>query len=203
ITRPDDWHLHLRDGEQLQAVVQHSARQFARAIVMPNLKPPVSTVVLAEEYRQRIVEALGDAAFEPLMTLYLTPQTTTEDVRLAAAHPHVHAIKLYPAGATTHSDAGVRQLDPLYPVLETMADVGLRLLVHGESIEHEVDVFDREARFIERALSPLCERCPTLKVVFEHITTADAVSFVGSAREGVGATITADHLLYNRNAIFT
>jgi dihydroorotase len=202
ITRPDDWHLHLRDGQQLEGVVRHTADVFARAIVMPNLKPPVATVEQALAYRQRILAAVGDSSFEPLMTLYLTPATTGADVREAAAHPNVHAIKLYPAGATTHSEAGVRRLDSLYPVVEVMADVGLPLLIHGESIDPEDDIFDREARFIERTLAPLCDRFPTLKIVLEHITTAEAVAFVGSARDGVAATITAHHLLFNRNAIF-
>ncbi len=202
ITRPDDWHLHLRDGESLRSVVGHTAAVFARAIIMPNLKPPVTTVEHALSYRQRIIEAAGNVDFEPLMTLYLTPSTSVSDVREAAAHPHVHAVKLYPAGATTHSDAGVRELDALSPVLEAIAEAGLPLLIHGETIDPDHDIFDREARFIETTLAPLCERFSSLKIVLEHITTAEAVAFVTGAREGVGATVTAHHLLYNRNAIF-
>jgi len=202
ITRPDDWHLHLRDTEHLRSVVGHTASVFGRAIIMPNLKPPIATVEQALAYRKRILEAAEGAEFEPLMTLYLTPTTSVGDVREAAAHPNVHAIKLYPAGATTHSDAGVRELDALSPVLEAMAETGLPLLIHGESIDPDHDIFDREARFIEDTLAPLCERFAALKVVLEHITTAQAVDFVSGAREGVGATVTAHHLLYNRNAIF-
>ena len=170
---------------------------------MPNLKPPVETVALAEQYRERILAAAGDTDFEPLMTLYLTPQTSAEEVKKAAEHPHIHGIKLYPAGATTNSDAGVSRLRSVYPVLEAMQSAGLPLLVHGESTDPAVDIFDREALFIEQSLGPMVEAFPALKVVFEHITTREATNFVLQAREGVAATITAHHLLYSRNAIFT
>jgi dihydroorotase len=202
LVRPDDWHLHLRDGERLQSVVAHTAACFARAIVMPNLVPPVETVEQALAYRARILAARGATAFEPLMTLYLTARTTAAEVRRAAAEPHVHAVKLYPAGATTNSEAGVRRLEPLYPVLEAMAEAGLPLLIHGETTDPDTDVFDREARFVEGSLAPLVERFPGLRVVLEHITTREAADYVTGAREGVAATITAHHLLYNRNAIF-
>jgi dihydroorotase len=202
LVRPDDWHLHLRDGERLAAVVGHSAAHFGRAVVMPNLVPPVETVEQALAYRQRILAARGNTAFEPLMTLYLTERTQLAEVRRAAADPHVCAIKLYPAGATTHSEAGVKSLQSIYPVLELMAELALPLLVHGETTDPETDVFDREARFVGETLAPLVERFPRLKVVLEHITTREAVSFVRATREGVAATITAHHLLYNRNAMF-
>jgi dihydroorotase len=205
LVRPDDWHLHLRDGDRLKSVVAHTAACFARAIVMPNLAPPVETVEQALAYRGRILAALPASAaarFEPLMTLYLTGRTTPAEVRRAAAEPHVHAIKLYPAGATTNSEAGVRRLEPHYPVFEAMAEVGLPLLIHGEATDPETDVFDREARFVSDSLEPLVERFPALRVVLEHITTREAVDYVTGARAGVAATITAHHLLYNRNAIF-
>jgi len=202
LARPDDWHLHLRDGARLASVVAHSAAQFARAIVMPNLAPPVETVDQALAYRERILAACGGAPFEPLMTLYLTARTTPAEIRLAVGSPHVHAVKLYPAGATTNSEAGVRRLEPLYPVLETMAELGLPLLIHGETTDPDTDVFDREARFISDMLVPLVERFESLKVVLEHITTRQAVEFVRGARPLVGATITVHHLLYNRSAIF-
>ena len=202
LARPDDWHLHLRDGARLASVVPHTAAQFARAIVMPNLVPPIETVEQALAYRQRILAACGGHAFEPLMTLYLTARTTPDEIRRAAADPYVHAVKLYPAGATTNSEAGVRRLEPLYPVLEAMVDAGLPLLVHGETTDPDVDVFDREARFISDTLAPLVERFDRLKLVLEHITTRQAVEFVRAARPLVGATITVHHLLYNRSAIF-
>lgn len=202
MTRPDDWHLHLRDGARLKSVVAHTAAQFHRAVVMPNLTPPVTTVEHALAYRRRILDASGSKDFEPLMTLYLTDHTSPEEVRRAAADPHVHAIKLYPAGATTNSEAGVQSLSGLYPVLEAMAEVGLPLLIHGEATDPATDVFDREARFIGDTLAPLIDRFPRLRVVLEHITTAEAASFIRQAREGVAATITAHHLLYNRNALF-
>lgn len=207
LTQPDDWHLHLRDGTHLQAVVSHTARVFRRAIVMPNLKPAVETVAQAEAYRRRILAALvtqaPDTNFDPLMTLYLTPRTTPQEVVRAARHPHVHGIKLYPAGATTNSEAGVSSLSSSYPVLEAMQNAGLPLLVHGETTDPSVDIFDREGVFLEQTLAPLIERFPGLRVVVEHITTEQAVAFVENAREGVGATITAHHLLYNRNALFS
>ncbi|WP_415034679.1 dihydroorotase [Azonexus sp.] len=203
LTRPDDWHLHLRDAAALAAVLPHTARQFARAIVMPNLKPPVTTVAQAEAYRQRIVAALpAGADFTPLMTLYLTDDTTPEEIARAAASDCVHAVKLYPAGATTNSDAGLTQIEKAYDALAAMEAHGLPLLVHGEVTDPAVDLFDREKVFIDTVLLPLTRRFPGLKVVMEHITTRDAAQFVRSAPAQVAATITAHHLLYNRNAIF-
>ena len=204
LVRPDDWHLHLRDGEALRAVVGASAAQFARAIVMPNLKPPVTTVDQAHAYRGRILAALpGGARFEPLMTLYLTDNTSADEIRKAAESGFVHAVKLYPAGATTNSDAGVTDIRRCWPALEAMQARGVPLLVHGEVTDAEVDVFDREAEFIERVLSPLRAAFPALKIVFEHITTRQAVEYVMDAPGPTAATITAHHLLYNRNAIFS
>ncbi|MBK5913015.1 dihydroorotase [Rhodocyclus purpureus] len=203
ITRPDDWHLHLRDGEALAAVLPHTARQFARAIVMPNLKPPVTTVADAAAYRERILAALpAGLDFEPLMTLYLTDRTSPDEIRRAADSGFVKAVKLYPAGATTNSDAGVTDLAHCAAALAEMERLGLPLLVHGEVTDPEIDIFDREQVFIERVLQPLLARHPGLRVVFEHITTAEAAAFVSEAGDNVGATITAHHLLYNRNAIF-
>jgi dihydroorotase len=203
LTRPDDWHLHLRDGDALKAVLPHTARQFARAIVMPNLKPPVTTVALAAAYRERILAALpAGMTFEPLMTLYLTDNTSAEDVRAAVASGFVKAVKLYPAGATTNSDAGVTDLLRCAAALAEMEKLGLPLLVHGEVTDPAIDLFDREAVFIEQVLSPLLQRHPGLRVVMEHITTKDAAEFVAAAGANVAATITAHHLLYNRNAIF-
>ena len=203
ITRPDDWHLHLRDGEALAAVLPHTARQFARAIVMPNLKPPVTTVAQAEAYRERILAAVpAGMQFEPLMTLYLTDNTAPAEVEKAVASGVVKAVKYYPAGATTNSDAGVTGIDKTYGVIAEMERLGLPLLVHGESTDPAVDVFDREKAFIDGTLAPLLQRFPKLKLVLEHITTADAAAFVRAAGPNVAATITAHHLLYNRNAIF-
>jgi len=203
LTRPDDWHLHLRDGPVLASVVPDSARQFARAIVMPNLDPPVTTVEAALAYRERIVTAVPTGMdFEPLMTLYLTEQTTTEEVRRAAASGAVHAIKYYPAGATTNSASGVGDLSRVAPVLEAMEQCDLPLLMHGEVTDPAVDVFDREAVFIERVLSALLNRFTGLRLVLEHITTQAAVDFVQAAPERLAATITAHHLLLNRNALF-
>ena len=203
LTRPDDWHLHLRDGALMQSVLPDTARQFARAIVMPNLKPPVTTTKQAQAYRARILAALpAGAKFEPLMTLYLTDNTGAEEIRKAKASGIVHAVKLYPAGATTNSDAGVTDLRKTYAALEEMQRCGMPLLVHGEVTDPAVDVFDREAVFIERVLAPLHEEFPDLRLVFEHITTRQAVEFVQAAGVGVAATITAHHLLYNRNAMF-
>lgn len=202
ITRPDDWHLHLRDGALMQSVLPDSARQFARAIVMPNLRPPVTTTAQALEYRARILAALpAGADFQPLMTLYLTDNTGAEEIRNAKASGVVHAVKLYPAGATTNSDAGVTDLRKTYPALEAMQRCGMPLLVHGEVTDAAVDVFDREAVFIERVLQPLLRDLPQLRVVFEHITTRDAAQFVMAAPDNLAATITAHHLLYNRNAM--
>ncbi len=203
ITRPDDWHLHLRDGVVLADVLPHTARQFARAIVMPNLKPPVTTTAQAAAYRERILAALpAGLSFEPLMTLYLTDNTPADEIRRAKDSGFIHALKLYPAGATTNSDAGVTDLTRCYQTLEVMQEVGLPLLVHGEVTDPAVDVFDREAVFIERVMQPLRRAIPELKVVFEHITTRDAAEYVAAADRFVGATITAHHLLYNRNEIF-
>lgn len=203
LTRPDDWHLHLRDGAMLAAVLPHTAAVFGRAVIMPNLLPPVTTVAQAGAYRDRIIAALApNTGFTPLMTLYLTGRTTPEELRLAARSGFIHGVKLYPAGATTHSDAGVSHIDPVLPALETLAETGLPLLVHGEATDPAVDVFDREARFIENVLAPLLARLPTLRLVFEHITTDEAVAFVRSHARGVAATITPQHLLYNRNALF-
>ncbi|SOY54474.1 dihydroorotase [Cupriavidus taiwanensis] len=204
ITRPDDWHLHLRDGAALAAVLPDTARQFARAIIMPNLKPPVTTVAQAQAYRARILAALpAGMQFEPLMTLYLTDNTSAEEIVAAKASGFVHGVKLYPAGATTNSDAGVTDIRRCYPALEAMQREGLPLLVHGEVTDPAIDIFDREAVFIEKVMTPLRRDMPELKVVFEHITTKDAAQYVRDASGPVGATITAHHLLYNRNAIFT
>lgn len=203
LARPDDWHLHLRDGAQLEAVVADSAARFARAIVMPNLKPPVLTVADALAYRERILAALpAGASFEPLMTLYLSAGTTPAEIELLARSPEVVAVKLYPAGATTNSEAGVSSLDPLTPVFEAMAERGVPLLVHGESTDPGDDIFDREASFIEGPLSRLRERHPQLKIVLEHITTAEAVAWVRGAGPRTAATITVHHLMFNRNALF-
>jgi dihydroorotase len=203
ITRPDDWHLHLRDGATMASVLPHSARQFGRAIVMPNLKPPVTTVAAAEAYRSRILAALpAGMRFEPLMTLYLTNNTDPDEIRRAVDSGFVHAVKLYPAGATTNSDAGVTDLKNCYKTLEVMQELDLPFLVHGEVTDPEVDVFDREAVFIERVMRPLRKDFPELKVVFEHITTRQAAEYVAEADGPIAATITAHHLLYNRNEIF-
>ena len=203
LRRPDDWHLHLRDGVALASVVKFTAERFGRAIVMPNLKPPVATTAAATAYQARVLAALPKAStFTPLMTLYLTDSTAPEEIDRAIAARCVHGVKLYPAGATTHSDAGVTDIRKTYAVLERMAKCGMPLLVHGEAARPDVDVFDRESVFIDETLAPLIERFPRLKVVFEHITTARAVEFVMAAREGVAATITPQHLLHNRNAIF-
>ena len=203
ISRPDDWHLHLRDGAALQAVVTDTAKQFGRAIVMPNLRPPVTNVALAGEYRERILQALpSDSTFQPLMTLYLTDKTTTDDIHAAKASGFVHGVKLYPAGATTNSDSGVTSLEKCAGALQAMQDVGMPLLVHGEVTDADVDVFDREKVFINRHMNSLIANYPDLKVVFEHITTKDAAEFVAAAGPNVAATITVHHLLMNRNDLF-
>lgn len=203
ITRPDDWHLHLRDGAHMASLVSFTARQFARAIIMPNLKPPVTTVEQARAYRQRIVDATpAGLKFEPLMTVYLTDTTSKETIRSAQASGFIFGAKLYPAGATTHSDAGVTTVEKIFPALSAMEEVGLVLQVHGEVTDQDIDVFDREAVFIDRTLARVVEKFPNLRVVFEHVTTREAVQFVQSSRPGVGATITPQHLLLNRNAIF-
>lgn len=202
LTRPDDWHLHLRDGAAMAAVVPHSAAQFGRAIVMPNLKPPVTTAAQSLDYRQRILAALpAGSTFEPLMTLYLTDNTPPQEIARAKA-AGVVALKLYPAGATTNSDAGVTDLRKTYPTLQAMQKHGLLLLVHGEVTDPEVDIFDREAVFIDQVMTPLRKDFPELKVVFEHITTQEAAQYVEHSDAFTGATITAHHLLYNRNALF-
>jgi dihydroorotase len=201
-TRPDDWHLHLRDAAAMAAVVPYTARQFARAIVMPNLRPPVTTAAQAADYRARILAAVpAGIDFTPLMTLYLTDNLAVEEIARAAA-AGVVALKLYPAGATTNSDAGVTDIRKTYPVLEAMQKAGLKLLVHGEVTDPAVDLFDREAVFIDRVMRPLRADFPELKVVFEHITTQEAADYVATAGAHTAATITAHHLLYNRNAIF-
>ncbi|MCW9059629.1 MAG: dihydroorotase [Gammaproteobacteria bacterium] len=204
LTRPDDWHLHVRDGTALAYVVPHTARQFGRAIIMPNLKPPVISTAQALAYRERILAAVpAGVDFTPLMTLYLTDNTPAEEIRRAQDSGLIHAVKLYPAGATTHSDAGVTDLRKPAAALEAMAEAGLPLLVHGEVTDPDVDVFDREAVFIDRHLAPLLERLPQLKVVLEHITTRQGIEFVTSAPATVAGTLTAHHLLLNRNAMFS
>ena len=203
ITRPDDWHLHLRDGPAMASVLADSARCFARAIVMPNLQPPVTTTQQALHYRERILGALAPgAAFEPLMTLYLTDNTPVEEIARAKLSGRVHGVKLYPAGATTHSDAGVTRISRCFAALEKMEQLGLPLLIHGETIDPMVDVFDREKAFIDEVLGPTVERFQGLKIVLEHITTRDAAQYVEVTGPNVGATITAHHLLLNRNALF-
>lgn len=200
ITKPDDWHLHLRDGEMLGTAVLHTARSFSRAIVMPNLKPPVATVEQALAYRQRILDALPtDTNFSPLMTLYLTDNLAQEELVRLSDEPAVVAVKYYPAGATTNSDNGVSSIDRVMPSLEVMAKRGIPLLIHGEVTDGEIDIFDREQRFIDTVLAPLHAQLPELKVVLEHITTANAVEFVSEQSSNVAATITVHHLLYNRN----
>lgn len=204
ITRPDDWHLHLRDGAALKAVLPDTAKQFARAIVMPNLRPPVTTTALATAYRERIMQALpAGMRFEPLMTLYLTDNTSADEIVKAKESGLVHGVKLYPAGATTNSDSGVSNLGHCVKALEAMEKVGMPLLVHGEVTDANIDVFDREKVFIEQIMKPLLARFQGLKVVFEHITTKDAAEFVMASGPNIGATITAHHLLMNRNAMFT
>ena len=203
LRRPDDWHLHLRDGAALASVVADSARRFARAIVMPNLKPAVRTTAQALHYRERILGALPeDAEFQPLMTLYLTDDTSPEEISRARLSGHVFGVKLYPAGATTHSDEGVTRLSRCFHTLARMEELGLPLLVHGESTDPAIDVFDREQAFIEEVLGPTVERFPRLKVVLEHITTREAAQYVEVTGPNVAATITAHHLLLNRNALF-
>src|SRR3990167_1271789 len=202
LTRPDDWHLHVRDGAAMAAVVPATARQFGRAIIMPNLKPPVTTAAQALAYRERILAAVPRGmAFDPLMTLYLTDRLPPDEIR-RAREAGVVAVKLYPAGATTNSDAGVTDLRHCHETLETMQREGLPLLVHGEVTDPEIDLFDREKAFIDQKLIPLRADFPELKIVFEHITTREAVQYVGEAGPRTAATITAHHLLYNRNAIF-
>ncbi|MEJ2141026.1 MAG: dihydroorotase [Gammaproteobacteria bacterium] len=203
LTKPDDWHLHVRDGDVLNDVVPYTAKQFARAIIMPNLKPPVTTTEQALNYRDRVLSALPvGTEFEALMTLYLTDNTDIDEIHRAAESEHVHAVKYYPAGATTNSDSGVTDITKAYPAIKAMAESGLPLLVHGEVTDPGVDIFDREAVFIERVLKPVLDAIPDLKLVMEHITTKQAAEFVQQAGDNVAATITPQHLLYNRNAIF-
>ncbi len=203
ITRPDDWHLHLRDGAALAAVVRHTAERFGRAIVMPNLKPPVTTTDAAEAYRRRIVGALPPgSAFEPLMTLYLTDRTSAAEIARARASGFVQGAKYYPSGATTNSDAGVTSIANIQSALAALEEHDLPLLMHGEVTDSSVDIFDREAVFIDRVLTDVVQRFPRLRVVFEHVTTRDAVAFVNAAGPRIGATITPQHLLLNRNAMF-
>ena len=202
LTRPDDWHLHLRDGAALAAVVPHTARQFARAIVMPNLKPPVTTAAQAAAYRSRILAAVPPGlTFHPLMTLYLTDNTPAAEIDRAEACGFVHAVKYYPAGATTHSDAGVTAVENCFATLARMEEIGLPLLAHGEVTDADVDIFDRERVFVERVLAPLLQRFPRLRLVLEHITTLEGVQFVESMGPNVAGTLTAHHLLMNRNAL--
>ena len=202
LCRPDDWHLHLRDGDMLRAVLPSTATHFARAIIMPNLVPPVVTSAQAVSYRDRILAALPEgSSFEPLMTLYLTEETDPDDVALAHASGLIKAVKLYPAGATTNSASGVSHFDRVRPTLERMADIGLPLCVHGEVTDSDIDIFDREAVFIDRVLDPIRRATPELKVVMEHITTSDAVQYARSQGDNLGATITTHHLVINRNHI--
>ncbi|QSB00222.1 dihydroorotase [Methylomonas sp. EFPC1] len=202
IRQPDDWHLHVRTGSILKTVIGHTARQFGRAIIMPNLKPPVTTVAQALLYRQEILAALPpDSTFQPLMTLYLTASTSVEEIKKVADAEHVHAFKLYPAGATTNSDAGVADIEAAYPLFAAMEQHGVPLLIHGEVTDAEYDIFDREKLFIDNKLSKLTRQFPALRIVLEHLTTQEAVQFVEAASENIAATITPQHLLYNRNAI--
>lgn len=203
ITRPDDWHIHFRDGAAMASVLPDTARVFGRAIAMPNLKPPVTTVALAAAYRERLLAAVpGGRAFEPLMTLYLTDNTAPEEIVRAQQNPFVHAVKYYPAGATTNSDSGVTDLSKAYPAIAAMEEAGLPLLLHGEVTDPEVDIFDREAVFIDRHLTRLMRDFPSLKIVLEHITTRQAAEFVAATPATLAATLTVHHLLYNRNAMF-
>lgn len=202
IIRPDDWHLHLRDGSMLEAVAPFSSADFGRAIIMPNLVPPVTVPEHAALYRQRILDAIPDSHdFEPLMTLYLTESTNPDDISRGASSGLIKAVKLYPAGATTNSDSGVRDMDVVMPVLEKMAEIGLPLLVHGEVTDEDVDIFDREAVFIDTILEPLRSRVPELRIVMEHVTTANGVEYVMASNNNLAATITTHHLIINRNAI--
>ncbi len=203
IIAPDDWHLHVRDGEMLNTVIEHTARAFCRAVIMPNLNPPVTTVEQALAYRERILAALEPASqFQPLMSIYLTDDTSLSEISQAAEHPIIVGAKLYPPGVTTNSDSGVTRISAIMPLLEHMADTRLVLQVHGEVTDPHVDVFDREAVFIDQILDPIHRELPELKIVLEHITTKQGVEFVQSANNTVGGTLTAHHLLYNRNEMF-
>ncbi len=202
LIQPDDWHLHVRNGEILNTVIQHTANQFARAIIMPNLNPPVLTVDQALSYRDEILQALpADTEFNPLMTLYLTANLTADEVKKAANCEFIHAIKLYPAGATTNSDSGVSDLKAIYPILEVMQQVDLPLLIHGEVTNPDCDIFDRERVFIENSLTDIADKFPALRIVVEHVTTEEAVDFVLGGSAKIAATITPQHLMFNRNAI--
>ncbi len=202
ITRPDDWHLHVRNGAVLKTVLPHTARQFARAIIMPNLKPPVTTVVQALVYREEILQAVpAGVSFTPLMTLYLTGSTTVDEIKKAAASEYIHAFKLYPAGATTNSDAGVADIKAIYPLFEAMELQDIPLLLHGEVSDDSCDIFDRERVFVDRYLTDIARKFPSLRIVLEHVTTTEAVQFVQNASSTVAATITPQHLLFNRNAV--
>ena len=202
IRRPDDWHLHLRDGAMLQAVLPETARHFGRAIIMPNLVPPVVTAVQAVQYRERIMAALpADMTFQPLMTLYLTEETDPDDVAAAYASGIASAVKLYPAGATTNSASGVTDFEKVRPVLERMADISMPLCIHGEVTDHDIDIFDREAVFIDKVLRPLRKKVPDLRIIMEHVTTQDAVDYVRDTPKNLAATITTHHLIINRNHI--
>ena len=203
ICQPDDWHLHVRDGDILKTVIAHTARQFGRAIIMPNLKPPIVSSDAAQAYYDRIIASLPEGSdFTPLMTLYLTDQTSSDEIQIAHESGIVKAVKLYPAGATTHSDAGVTNIIKLHPTLKTMAELGMPLLIHGEVTDPDIDVFDREKVFINRHLKPLMEAIPDLRIVLEHITTSESVELILSGPENLAATITPQHLLMNRNAMF-
>jgi dihydroorotase len=202
LTRPDDWHLHVRSGAMLKTVIAHTAAQFGRAIIMPNLKPPITTVNDAEQYHRAILASLPpDSDFQPLMTLYLTDNLTEAEIQKAAEHPDIHAVKLYPAGATTNSDAGVSQLSAIYPILELLEKYDLPLLIHGEVTDPECDIFDRERIFIDTGLKQITRTFTQLRIVLEHITTQEAVEFVTDASQNIAATITPQHLMFNRNAI--
>ena len=202
ITRPDDWHIHFRDGDAMRSVLPDTARVFGRAIAMPNLRPPVVSVADAAAYRERLNAAAHGSAFQPLMTLYLTDNTAAEEIRLAKSSGFVHAVKYYPAGATTNSDSGVTELSKAYKAIAAMEELGMPLLLHGEVVDEDIDIFDREAVFIERHLTKLLREFPQLKIVLEHITTRQAAEFVATAPANVAATVTVHHLLYNRNALF-
>jgi dihydroorotase len=202
MVRPDDWHLHVRNGALLKAVLPHTARQFGRAIIMPNLKPPVTTVEKALAYREEILRAVPqDLDFTPLMTLYLTGSTSIEEIGKAAECEHIYAFKLYPAGATTHSDAGIADIRAAYPLFEAMEKHDVPLLIHGEVTDEQCDIFDRERVFVETALTEIVGHFPGLRIVVEHVTTREAVQFVESAGDRIAATITPQHLMFNRNAL--
>ena len=203
ITRPDDWHIHVRNGAILKTVLPHTARQFARAIIMPNLKPPVTTVAGALVYRKEILQAVpAGIDFTPLMTLYLTAATKISEIQKAAESDHVYAFKLYPAGATTNSDSGVADIHAIYPLLAELEKLDIPLLIHGETTDTDCDIFDRERVFVDTSLTDIATNFPNLRIVLEHVTTSEAVQFVYASGNNIAATITPQHLLYNRNALF-